>query len=164
MYFRGNFDHALQANGRVSLPSRWRKALEEDNGNKVLVLVPEGDRIAVYPDHVYQRKEKADMKLSQRKQPVRQQMLKEYSDVSEQELDAAGRLLIPDSYRKKFGLEKAITLQGFSEMMYIYNPEVYRKQLELAEANEEGNQQYVMTLQEGSPVGESEGGGEKGRE
>ena len=55
--FRGNFEHNVNNQGRVSLPSRFRQLLEERYSRK-LVLVGLPDRIEIYPEQAYREKNK----------------------------------------------------------------------------------------------------------
>jgi len=46
--FRGHFKHTVDPKGRLSIPAKFREALADGRGDKV-VIVPCGDALEVHP-------------------------------------------------------------------------------------------------------------------
>jgi MraZ protein len=51
--FRGHFEHTIDPKGRLSIPSKFRDALADGLGDK-LVIAPNGDGLDVHPLKLWQ--------------------------------------------------------------------------------------------------------------
>ena len=144
--FRGNFTHLVDDKGRVSLPSEFRKVL--DNGReKAIVLtnyISEGSRclegfgLKAWESFESQLREKS------RFSPKLQKLENFYlSRASECPIDSSGRIILPSYLKTYAGIEKEATftasIHGFrvwdkrvwdmiftsAEQALLENPEIF---------------------------------------
>lgn len=125
----GEFRHALDAKGRVFVPSRWR---EELTGNVVVSRWMEGclslmtrDRFQEIADGVRQRSHNLDA--------GRHYSRLLFARASEEQVDRQGRLSIPQGLREWAGLEGEVVLAGVSDHVEIWAPaawEAYQERME----------------------------------
>jgi len=150
--FRGNFEHSINAQGRVSLPARFRQALEERYSRK-LVLVGADNKIEAYPEEAYRKKEEADMALPADDPRVQQFLLVRHNNVWEVDVDGQGRIPIPPKLRKDFGLEKEVVFIGVMDRIFIYKPDQYEAELADAQDKQRENSLVVAKLRNGKSEG-----------
>ena len=145
--FRGNFEHSINSQGRVSLPSRFRQVMEENfgNSNKV-VLVGLPDRIEVYPEAAYREKETADLKLPDDDPRVLQYLAMRHFNVFEAEIDGQGRILLPPQLRNGLGLDKDVVIIGLMNRILIFSPDQWKGFMEEAASRHAENSLLVSQL------------------
>jgi MraZ protein len=118
--FAGEFRHSLDGKNRVTIPSQWRQG-ETDT----FYLLPSPSpklSVTVMPEEGYARfSEEAKSQLSPDKYRVFLSFL--YSKVQIISTDKAGRLLIPETFRSKVGLQQETVLTGGGDRFEIWNPE-----------------------------------------
>jgi len=145
--FRGNYEHSLNNQGRVSLPSRFRQVLEENfSKNNKLVLVGLPDRIEIYPEAEYAKKEQEDVNLPADDPRVLEYLLLQHHNVFEAEIDGMGRILIPPKLRTDLNLEKDVVVIGLMNRILIFHPEKWRQFLGAAAARHEENSLLVSKM------------------
>lgn len=124
--FAGRFDHALDDKGRTMLPRRFRERMSATSDRSVWVtraLDGGMNHLEARPDTAFRAYQARISALPQTA------MIKEIKRLTvgmahEIEVDAAGRLLIPVSLRKDFGLADRITFVGADENYFeIWNPD-----------------------------------------
>lgn len=125
--FRGHFEHAIDAKGRTSLPSRFRDVLGEDLG-KPLVVTPDilDACLHVYPMGAW---EELEAKIAQmpRFDPNVVAFRRRYvSAAVECELDKQGRILIPPGLREHAGLQKEVLWAGMGEKAELWSKEKWQ--------------------------------------
>src|SRR3972149_5080101 len=104
--FRGRFFHTIDPKGRVSIPAKFRDALESDYSEKRLGIVPNEDCLEVHP----------------LKGPAAQTFPRLYiSNAQDAALDGQGRIQIPPDYRARAGLIKDVVLVGGVRSFGIWN-------------------------------------------
>jgi MraZ protein len=124
MMFRGQFQHSIDAKGRVSVPSRFRDVLAS-SGDGRLVLTPAlFDRcIHVFPLRAW---EQFEAKVAQMKQfddnVVRLRRLY-VSAAVDCEVDKQGRLLVPPQLREHGGLLKEALWAGVGDKAELWSTE-----------------------------------------
>jgi MraZ protein len=119
--FRGSYEHAVDAKGRVSVPSRFREIIA-DRYNGKLVLAMDYDRcLTVYPLEEWERLEEKIKTLSMIKQEVKDFRRFLLSSATECELDKQGRILIPPSHREHAGITKNVMLVGIIDKVEIWD-------------------------------------------
>jgi MraZ protein len=117
--FLGEFQHTIDAKGRLAVPARFRARLE--NG---MVLV-RGIEPCLYA-FPYETWEAAAQELDSAHLDPRQRRLIErrfFGTASEAELDAQGRIAIPAGFRAYAGLSGATTIVGTRRRFEIWNSE-----------------------------------------
>jgi len=110
--FRGVTSLALDAKGRLAIPSRYRDTLAP-TGSGNLVLTADPSRcLLLYPRAAWEPLERRLMALSSFDAKIRglQRLLVGHAD--DVEVDAAGRILVPPPLRRYAGLDKRVVLVG----------------------------------------------------
>ncbi len=143
--FRGFFEHSINNQGRVSLPSKFRQVLEVLYSKK-LILVGLPDRIEGYPEEVYREKEKEDMKLPADDPRVLQYLAVQHHNVWEVDIDGQGRMLLPPKLREEQGLDSDVIFVGLMNRIMIFTPEQWKKFIEDAKSRHEENSLLVSKL------------------
>jgi len=112
----GEYQHNLDAKGRMIMPARFR----EDLGTRCVVARSfDGNCLFVYPSAEWGK-----LMQSIAEQPTAQMLqFQRYfiATASEQELDAQGRLLIPAPLRQFAGLTRDIIVLGVATRLEIWD-------------------------------------------
>ena len=133
--FRGVSPINLDAKGRLAIPTRYREALQDCCDRRMIVTVAIDDRgvgekgcLWLYPLPEWELLEQKINKLPTLNKVARrlQRFLIGYA--SECEMDAQGRLLLPEKLRKFAGLEKHVVLLGQLNKFEIWNEEIWSAQ------------------------------------
>ena len=134
--FRGNFSHALDDKGRVSLPDEFRKVLAEAE-EKAVVLTNyisdgarclEGFGLSAWTEFEVKLREKS------RFNPKLHKLENFYlSRAAECPIDSAGRILIPQHLRQYAGLERDLTFTSSIHGFRVWDARVWTMIFEQAE-------------------------------
>ena len=135
--FRGNFDHAVDEKGRVSLPADFRRILQEAGESRVVLTnyISEGARclegfgLGAWAD--FERKLRAKSRFSAKLQKLENFYL---SRATECPIDSAGRILIPTHLKSYAGLEKNVTFTSSIYGFRIWDSRVWEMIFSQAEA------------------------------
>ncbi len=121
--FRGHFRHTVDPKGRLSIPAKFREALADGFGDK-LVIAPNGrGALDVYPERNWKELEERVNRLP-RLDPFRRQFQYQYlSKGQDVTLDPQGRIQIPLDIRDSESLTKDVTIIGMQEKFEIWNAE-----------------------------------------
>lgn len=113
MKLRGVHSLALDAKGRIAVPSRYRPVLETLASNQLVVTIDtESKCLLVYPLpewEVIQDKISALSSFNKAARRIQRLLIGHATDV---EIDSAGRVLIGGPLREYAGLEKKVVLLG----------------------------------------------------
>jgi MraZ protein len=118
--FRGRYVHALDAKGRLSVPSRFREALAQHR-EEVLILTNFGNCLAGFPSDEWELFEEKIRGLSMLQQDVRAFSRYFFSGAQECPVDRQGRILIPPTLREDAGLEKDVVLAGVANRIELWS-------------------------------------------
>jgi MraZ protein len=115
--FLGEYEHSLDAKGRVILPAKFRAQLEDG-----CVLTKGQDNcLEVYPRDEWERRV-ARLKEAQRSSlAARNFMRMFFSGASDDGPDKQGRLSIPESLRRYAGLERDVVVAGTGGTVEIWD-------------------------------------------
>jgi transcriptional regulator MraZ len=120
--FRGHFRHTIDPKGRLSIPAKFREALGEDFGEK-LVIVPNGAALEVHPLKMWRELE-AKVNALPRFDADRRQLQYQYLSLGQDvALDPQGRIQISPDYRERAGLSKDVVVIGLSEKFEVWDAE-----------------------------------------
>lgn len=126
--FRGVSSINLDVKGRLAIPTRYRSELQESCDCQMVVTIAVDDRCVGEPGclWLYPIPEWEKLELTISKLPTLNKMagkLKRFliGNASECEMDAQGRLLLPEKLRKFAGMEKRIVLVGQLNKFEIWN-------------------------------------------
>ena len=113
----------LDAKGRLAIPMRYRDAIQELCGGRLVLTYSAFDSGALYlyPEQEWQRVRDAVMKLSTFDRGHRSLQRKLVGSASAVEPDGNGRIQIPQTLRQVAGLEKRVVLLGMGDRFEIWN-------------------------------------------
>jgi transcriptional regulator MraZ len=115
--FLGEFQHSLDAKGRVILPSRFRTHLESG----CVLTKGRESCVVVYPREEFEKlvRRLGEIEMSNRQLRNARRVL--FSGASEQVPDGQGRVLIPENLRGFAGLERDLMITGHGERFEIWD-------------------------------------------
>ena len=116
----GNYEHKIDAKGRVFIPSDLRKQL----GDVFHVMIFNEECINVYPDNSWARLVDKVSALPIRKQSMMRPL---FANTSRCELDGQGRFVLPLKLREKIGLQKDVTIVGAGTLVQIWDTEKFNE-------------------------------------
>src|SRR4030095_4230298 len=120
--FRGHYRHTMDTKGRLSIPSRFREALADGWGDK-LVIVPNGKGLDVYPLKSWEELEARVVALPSLDPDARQFRYSYLSLGQDVLVDPQGRIQISSDYRERAGLTKDVLIIGMQQMFEVWNAE-----------------------------------------
>jgi len=132
--FLGRYSHNLDKKGRLTIPARFREALE---GGAYLVQGFDRNLMVLTPE-VFTRIYRRVNALSMTDPVARQLKRLIFSAASPVEVDGAGRILIPPYLREAVGLQGEAVVVGVGDYFEIWPPESWDGQMALlqdADAN-----------------------------
>ena len=126
--FRGHFEHAIDAKGRTSLPSRFRDVLIA-SGDPRLVLTPSpfDTCLHLFPMKAWEEFEAKIADLPQFEPNVIKLRRLYVSAAVECEIDKQGRVLVPTSLREHAMLQKDVFWAGMGQMVELWAREKWRE-------------------------------------
>ncbi|MBX6422084.1 division/cell wall cluster transcriptional repressor MraZ [Thermosulfurimonas sp. F29] len=132
--FRGQFRHALDEKGRLSVPRRFRDFLRERYGGAALVVTRLPECLVAYPWEEWRRLEERLLALPQDMPEVRRYLRFVLGSAEECVLDRQGRILLPAHLREVAGITREAILVGLLDRFEIWNPERFEAQQASVEA------------------------------
>jgi MraZ protein len=119
--FRGQFEHAMDAKGRISLPARFRDALLKTGDPRLVLTRGLGDPcLDVFPLRHWEDFEKRVAELPRFDPNVIKLRRLYVSAAVECELDGQGRVLVPQGLREHAGLDKDVVWAGMIEKAELW--------------------------------------------
>ena len=113
----------LDAKGRLAVPMRYREALKEQCGNRMVLTYSAFDQGALwlYLEQEWQRIRDDVMALPSVNSGHRSLQRKLVGSATAVEPDGSGRILLPPSLREVTGLEKRVVMLGMGSRFEIWN-------------------------------------------
>ncbi|SCZ77035.1 division/cell wall cluster transcriptional repressor MraZ [Acidaminobacter hydrogenoformans] len=115
--FIGEFTHALDTKGRVSIPSKFREAL----GDQFYITKGLDNCLFVFPKNEWQLFEEKLKALPMTNKNARAFVRLFFSGASECELDKQGRILIPQTLREHAGIEREAVIIGTGTRIEVWS-------------------------------------------
>ena len=127
--FIGSYRHAIDHKGRVSVPSRYRRALS-GHADSTFVITRGLERcVALYPLDEWQRVEER-LRARTFNDPVNRHFQRQMLlDAVYGELDAQGRVAIPPRLLAHAALSKEAAVNGVLDHIEIWDPTVLEEYL-----------------------------------
>ncbi len=139
MMFRGQFEHAIDAKGRTSLPARYRDALTAGGDLRLVVTRALFDRcLHLYPMRAWEELETKIAEMPQFDQNVVAFRRLYLSAAVECELDKQGRILVPPSLRDHAELAKEVLWAGMGRTAELWSKERWEAAQAMTEAELQG--------------------------
>ena len=115
--FLGEYQHSLDAKGRIILPSKFRSRLAQG-----CVLTRGQDTcLSVYPREEFEKKAEALAKARQASPRRRNFLRMFFSGATEEVPDKQGRVTVPEHLRSYAHLEKDVTVIGAGNRFEIWD-------------------------------------------
>lgn len=130
--FLGEYEHTLDAKGRVAIPARFRAQM--DRG--AVVSRGKGACLSVYTMDRWEEKSN-ELFADKSSDELRDLERRIYASANEIELDRQGRMIIPTKLRKQAGLKTEITIAGVRDHFEIWDRATWQAYQERLES--EGN-------------------------
>jgi len=142
--FRGQFEHTIDAKGRVSLPARFRDALlGEGDGRFMLTPAPFDPCLHLHPMREWEEFEKKIAELP-RLDPNIVRFRRIYvSAAVECELDRVGRVLVPPHLREKAGFSRDVLWAGMGPTVELWSKDAWNAALAMTPAEQADFQRSV---------------------
>ncbi len=122
--FRGQYSHALDKKGRVSIPARYREILRKQSDEQ-LILSPRDGHLKAYPLMEWEKMEEDLKRFPKFNKDVEDYKRFLFSSAQECSLDAQGRILISPELREKTGLKESVLFVGMIENFELWNKDVF---------------------------------------
>ncbi len=116
--FMGEYNHTIDAKGRIIIPSKFREAL----GDNFVVTLGLDGCLFVYPNEEWMNFV-AQLKSLPGSKEARQMQRYFMAGAADCEVDKQGRILIPNKLREQAGLEKDIVFVGVLSKIEIWSKE-----------------------------------------
>ncbi len=128
MLFRGLHSITLDAKGRMAMPARFRGIIDEFcQGQLVVTIDQDGESLVIYPLNEFEAIERKVAALSSFHPESRRLKNIFIGHATEVNLDASGRILIPQNLRQFVGLDKKVALVGQGNKLAVWNDEVWNE-------------------------------------
>lgn len=130
--FLGEYEHTIDAKGRMAVPARFRGQLQHG----AVISKGMGTCLSVYTMQRWEEKS-AELVAGKTTEELRDFERRIYPSASEVELDGQGRLVIPAKLRTYAGLDSNVTVAGVRDHFEIWDRATwqdYQKRLD-----EQGN-------------------------
>lgn len=119
--FRGNYPTRVDEKGRLKVPADFKRLVDEKYGTQFYITSRDGEVALVYPLEEWQRIEEKIAKLSDFNPSKRKFLNKVNYYGQTAELDAQGRLLLPQLLRESADLKADVTVQGNLTYLEVRN-------------------------------------------
>lgn len=124
--FRGEFNLTMDGKGRLAVPTRYRERVAEASGGRLVVTISLVERcLAAYPFPQWQAIEdalKAVPALDRKAQGISHLLI---GHATECDLDAHGRVLIPQTLRDFAGLDKRVKAVGQIKRFELWDEAIW---------------------------------------
>ena len=118
--FLGQFDHTIDAKGRMAVPAKFRGQLEKG----AVISKGMGTCLSVYTMQRWEEKS-AELVEGKTSEELRDFERRIYPSASEVELDSQGRLVIPYRLRTYASLDSEVTVAGVRDHIEIWDRAIW---------------------------------------
>jgi MraZ protein len=130
--FRGNHPARVDEKGRLKVPAEFKRRVDELYGPQFYITSKDGKRAEIYP-----LKEWEEIEAKLAKIPSLDPRKKKFLDVTnyyggQAEMDAQGRLLIPQILRDAANVMGDVVVFGSQTFLEVANRESFKAELEAA--------------------------------
>jgi len=127
-YFLGTFDYNTEDTGRLNIPAKFRKVLEQLAESTLVISKAQSDYLTVYP-YKFWKQQIGDkvVELSHGRTDANRLRRMLGMTTIETSLDKQGRINIPADYYKHAGIDKNVRIIGSVDTIQLWNPDTYEK-------------------------------------
>jgi MraZ protein len=129
--FRGNHPTRVDEKGRLKVPAEFKRTIDERyGGGQFYITSRDGSVAEIYPFEEWQRIEERLAKVSNFN-PAKKKFLDRVNYYGQMvEIDAQGRLLIPQLLRESADVKGEVLVFGNLTYLEVRNAELFRKHLD----------------------------------
>jgi len=146
--FRGRYEHAIDAKGRTSLPSRFREVLSATGASHLVVTTGLEPCLVAYPMREWLAFEERLSKLPQFDPNVAMLRRIYVSGAIECELDKLGRILVPAPLRKHADLGREALWAGMGNHIELWSKDRFESMREQVLDSDEARMAMASRLAE----------------
>ena len=138
----GEYNHSVDAKGRVSLPARFRDELSEN------FYITKGleSCLFIYDETEWRRMDEKMRRLSMTAKSARGFLRMFYGSAQELSFDKQGRIIIPPPLRAYAEIEKEVVIIGVSSRIEVWSKENWAKYIEKTSASYEDIAEQLDSL------------------
>ena len=125
---RGNSPARVDEKGRLKIPAQFKEVLEENYENKFFVTSLDGQYVRIYPLEEWTKVEER-VKGSTFNKTRRKFMFQANYYGGTAEMDAQGRILIPQVLREAAGMKGDVFVVGSTRYLEVWNRERIQAEL-----------------------------------
>ena len=127
--FRGNHPTRVDEKGRLKLPAEFKRRVDELYGPQFFITSKDGRRAEIWPLKEWEEIEAQLAKLSPM-DPVRKKFLDVTNYYGQMvEMDAQGRLLLPQLLRESAKATGEVNVLGVQTMLEVVNAESFKTEM-----------------------------------
>lgn len=127
--FRGSHITRVDDKGRLKLPADFKRQIDEEYGGQFFITSADGVKGEIHPMREWEEFEKK-LAAVPRSNPAKQKLLHWVNYFGQTaEMDAQGRVLLPQLLREKLNLMAEVVLSGNENHLEMMNREEYDKRL-----------------------------------
>jgi MraZ protein len=130
LFFTGTFRHAIDAKGRLIVPSRIRAEL---GGNDVVLSLWLEGCIAIWSPEGWEEVVRSLRSLGRGGARARRLQRSVAGPAYPEQIDKQGRISVPVALREATGIERDVVVMGAFDHAEIWNPERHERATELEE-------------------------------
>jgi len=121
--FRGSYVTQVDEKFRLKVPADFKRHIDEEYGTQFFITSKDGKRAEIFPLKVWQDKEEK-MKAISDLNPAKKRYMEMTSYYGQTvEMDAAGRLLLPQKLREAAALNEEVIVIGMQTSLGVENHE-----------------------------------------
>jgi MraZ protein len=124
--FRGNHQTRVDEKFRLKLPAEFKRLVDEQHGPEFYITSTDGKRAQLWPMKVWEAYEAKIVQLEET-DPDREDFLNVTSYYGQTvEMDAQGRLLLPQVIRQSANLTGEVNVLGMQTIVEVINLEMFK--------------------------------------
>lgn len=123
--FRGNHPARTDEKGRLKLPAEFKRRIDEQYNGRFYITSRDGQRVEIHP---MQEWEKVEQKLAQipNFNPAKKKLMDRYNFFGQEaEMDAQGRVLLPQILRETANVMGDVVVFGMQTYLEVANREAF---------------------------------------
>jgi MraZ protein len=128
--FRGNYPTRVDEKGRLKVPADFKRLIDEKYGTQFYITSRDGKSADIYPFEEWQRIEEKLARLSNFN-PAKRNFLKRANYYGQTvEMDAQGRLLLPQLLREGADLKGEVAVMGYLTYLEVRNMDAIKSEVQ----------------------------------
>jgi MraZ protein len=131
--FRGVAQLNLDSKGRLAVPARYRDAVLERCGGRLVVTTDSDRCLLIYPLPDWEPIEQKLMALSSFNAQIRELQRRLVGYAEDVQMDAAARILVPPALREFAQLDKNVVLVGQGSKFELWNKDQWQELMDKAD-------------------------------